>query len=87
MLTRPAHPWTPPYEKTFSVVVRAGAEEAARELAQTVAGNEGRGVYRQFGWKEDRVADEVWLDQDYTQCLALDHAGEPGMIVYDRREG
>lgn len=87
MLARPSHPWTPPYEKTFSVVVRAKDPDAARELALTVAGYEGRGVYRQFGYKEDQLADEVWLDQDYTRCVALDHGGEPGVIVYDRREG
>jgi hypothetical protein len=53
VLARPSHPCTPPYEKTFSVVVRAKDPGAARELALTVAGYEGRGVYRQFGYTED----------------------------------
>jgi hypothetical protein len=86
-LSRSAHPWTPPHEKTFAVVVRARNEEAARELALTVAGNEGRGVYRQFGYTEDQRSEEVWLDRAYTECMPLEHMGEPGVIVYDRREG
>lgn len=87
MLSRAVHPWTPPYDKTFAVVVRAEDEEAARSLALTVGGNEGRGIYRQFGYAEDQRADDVWLDRAYTECTPLEHAGEPGVIVYDRREG
>ncbi|HEX5467990.1 MAG TPA: hypothetical protein VFW80_02970 [Gaiellaceae bacterium] len=60
---------------------------AARHLARTVAGHEGRGVYRQFGCPEDQWADDVWLDPAYTECTPLAQAGEPGVIVYDRREG
>jgi hypothetical protein len=87
VLSRSAHPWTPPYDKTFAVVVRAKDEAAARTLAEGVAGNEGRGIYRLFGYTEDQLADEVWLDRDYTDCVVLEPAGEPGVIVYDRREG
>jgi hypothetical protein len=54
VLSRAVHPWTPPYDKTFAVVVRAEDEEAARSLALTVGGNEGRGIYRQFGYAEDQ---------------------------------
>lgn len=68
-------------------IVRARSEESAREFALTVAGNEGRGIYSQFGFPEDQLADEVWLDRNYTQYLAVDHAGEPGVVIYDRREG
>ena len=87
VLARAVHPWAPPYEKTFAVVVRARDEESAREFALSVAGNEGRGNYRLFGYTEDQVADEVWLNRDYTECVVLEPAGEPGVIVYDRREG
>jgi hypothetical protein len=52
-----------------------------------VAGNEGRGVYRLFGHTEDQLVDAVWLDRDYTDCSTLEHAGQPGVIIYDRREG
>jgi hypothetical protein len=68
-------------------VVRARSEETARQLGESVAGNEGRGIYRLFGYTEDELADEVWLDRTYTECMPLEHAGEPGVIVYDRREG
>ena len=87
VLRRPVHPWMPPYDKTFSVIVRTENEEVARELALGVAGNEGRGIYRLFGYSEDQLADEVWLDRTLTDCVVLEHAGEPGVIVYDRREG
>jgi hypothetical protein len=87
VLSRAAHPWTPPYEKTFAVIVRARDEESARVFARAVAGNEGRGVYRQFGYPEDQWVDDVWLDRAFTGCMPLEHAGEPGVIVYDRREG
>jgi hypothetical protein len=55
----------PPYEKTFSVVVRAKERPAARELALGFAGNEGRGTYRQFGYAEDQLAHKAWLDTAY----------------------
>jgi hypothetical protein len=50
-------------------------------LALTVEGNEGRGIYRQFGHAGDQRADDVWLDRAYTECTPLEHAGEPGVIV------
>jgi hypothetical protein len=37
VLARVAHPWVPPYEKTFAVVVRAMDEMRARELARGVS--------------------------------------------------
>jgi hypothetical protein len=40
-----------------------------------------------FGHAEDHLADDVWLDQTYTECTPLEHAGQPGVIVYDRRKG
>jgi hypothetical protein len=79
--------WRPPYEKTFTVIVRARDEESARVFARAVAGNEGRGVYRQFGYPEDQWVDDVWLDRAFTECMRVEHAREPGVIVYDRREG
>ena len=48
-----------------------------RELALTVAGYESRGVCRQFGYKEDQLADEVWLDQDYTGAWRSTTAASP----------
>jgi hypothetical protein len=61
-----------------------GGGATARE---GVAGNEGRGIYRLFGYREDQLADEVWLDRASTECAPLDHAGQPGVIVHDCREG
>lgn len=87
VLSRPVLPWTLPYEMTFAVIVRAKDEEAAREFARAVAGNEGRSIYRQFGYPEDYWVDDVWLDRAYTECTPLEHAGEPGVIVHDRWEG
>jgi hypothetical protein len=87
VLGRPTHPWVPPYDKVRRVVVRASSEERARQLAQGVAGNEGRGVYRGLGATEDEVAADVWLDPLYTECNELGARGEPGVIVVDRWEG
>ena len=55
-------------------------------LCPGVAGNEGRGVYRAFGDLADEVAADVWLDGDYTTCTTLTEDGDPGVLVYDRRE-
>ena len=86
VLARPVNPWTPWFDKTFAVIVRAIDERSARSYAQGVAGNERRGVYRAFGDLADEVAADVWLDGDYTTCTTLTEDGDPGVLVYDRRE-
>ena len=78
MLARPVNPWTPWFDKTFAVIVRAIDERSARSYAQGVAGNERRGVYRAFGDLADEVAADVWLDGDYTTCTTLTEDGDPG---------
>jgi hypothetical protein len=85
LLAREAHPWEPWFEKVFGLVIRAGTEAAARALARSQAGQEGLGIYRQFGLEEDEVAAEVWLDSAWTSCDELKPDGEAGVLV-DRRE-
>jgi hypothetical protein len=86
VLARPAHPWEPPYDKVFGLVVRAPDEAAARELAHGGAGYEGLGIHRKFGAFEEESAPEVWLDPGWTCCALLEPEGEAGVILVDRRE-
>lgn len=60
--------WTPWYDKTFGVVVRADTIKLARELASKVAGDEGK---------------EVWLDNKKTTCRKLSPEGRPGVVLVD----
>jgi hypothetical protein len=87
VLARPAHPWTPPYDKTFGLLVRAETEMDARQLAQAKAGHEGLGIYQKLGALEDEVATDVWLDPTWTSCDVPEAAGEPGVILVVRHEG
>ena len=87
VLARRAHPWTPPYDKTFGAVVRAETEEEARSFAHDVSGYEGLGVYRVHKLLEDEVAVNVWLRPEYTDCAPLAQDGEPGVIIVDRWKG
>jgi hypothetical protein len=86
VLAREAHPWEPPEDKVMGLVVRAADEFAARSLAQAQAGYEGAGIYRRFGAEEDEVADGVWFDPAWTTCEKLEHTGEAGAVLVDRRE-
>jgi hypothetical protein len=69
------------------VVVRAAKEVTARDLAQSVAGNEGRGVYRRLGANEDEIASDVWLDAALTECVLITEEGEASVILVDVWEG
>ena len=84
VLARPVHPWTPPWDKTMGVLVRAETEAEARRLAQTKAGNEGRGIYSGFGLAEDEIAEDVWLTPEWTSCDELTSTGEKGVILVVR---
>jgi hypothetical protein len=84
VLGRPAHPWTPPWDKTMGVLVRAETDAEARRLAQTKAGSEGLGIYRAFGLDEDELAENVWLTSEWTTCDELTAGGEPGVILVVR---
>jgi hypothetical protein len=84
VLARSVHPWTPPWDKTMGVLVRAETEAEARRLAQTKAGNEGRGIYSRFGLAEDEIAEDVWLTPDWTSCDELTSTGEKGVILVVR---
>jgi hypothetical protein len=84
VLERPTHPWTPPFEKTMGVLVRAETEADARILAQTKAGNEGRGIYSSLGLSEDEVAADVWLAPAWTTCEVLTAEGDSGAILVVR---
>jgi hypothetical protein len=86
VLAREAHPWEPPFEKVFGLVVRAKDAATARALAQSQAGHEGLGIYRQLGADEEQVASEVWLDPEWTSCEVLDGAGVDEVVLVDRRE-
>jgi hypothetical protein len=84
VLEREAHPWTPPWDKTMGVLVRAETEEDARRLAQTKAGFEGEGIYARLGLTEDEVAEKVWLAEKWTVCEELTPDGEAGVILVVR---
>jgi hypothetical protein len=84
VLERPAHPWTPPWDKTMGVLVRAETETDARQLAQAKAGSEGQGIYLKFGLFEDEAAENVWIAPEWTECEVLTAAGEPGVILVVR---
>jgi hypothetical protein len=86
VLAREAHPWEPPFEKVFGLVVRAEDEAGARSLAQSQAGQEGLGIYRELGLGEERVASDVWLDTDWTSCDELSGEGPAEVVLVDRRE-
>jgi hypothetical protein len=86
VLAREVHPWEPPFEKVFGLVIRAATEAAARALAQSQAGQEGLGIYRQFGLEEDEAAANVWIDSAWTSCDELEPGGEAGVVLVDRRE-
>jgi hypothetical protein len=86
VLARKTNPWRPWYDKVFAAVVRAPSEAQARELLQAEAGHEGLGIYRALGMDEEEAALTVWLDDEYTQCLALLPQGKAGVVVIDRRE-
>jgi hypothetical protein len=84
VLEREVHPWTPPFDKTLGVLVRADREAEARQLAQTKAGNEGQGVYFRLGLVEDEMAEHVWLKPEWTSCEELAAEGESGVIMVVR---
>jgi hypothetical protein len=84
VLEREAHPWTPPFDKTLGVLVRAGSEVEARQLAQSKAGNEGQGVYSRLGLAEDEMAEEVWLKPEWTSCDQLTAEGKSEVIMVVR---
>jgi len=87
VLARPVNPWTPPWDKTFAVLVRAKVEDDARRLAHSKAGNEGMGIYGRLGVSEDESASAVWLDPEWTACDELLPDGEPGAILVVREAG
>jgi hypothetical protein len=84
VLEREAHPWTPPFDKTLGVLVRAESGAEARKLAQTKAGFEGQGVYLRLGVAEDEMAEDVWLKPEWTSCDVLAAEGEPEVIMVVR---
>jgi hypothetical protein len=86
VLAREAHPWEPPFEKVFGLVVRAADEGAARALAQSQAGHEGLGIYRELGAVEEQLADDVWLNASWTSCEVLDGGDVDEVVLVDRRE-
>ncbi len=86
VLGRPAHPWTPSWDKVLGVIVRADDEPSARALAQRQAGHEGLGIYARLGLTEEEIAADVWLDPGWTSCEKLRPTGEAGVILVDRCE-
>lgn len=63
---RTQHRWG--YDCTYGVVVRAKNEAQARELAASVAGDEGK---------------DAWLDAALTSCSPLKAAGSAGVVLQD----
>lgn len=45
------------------------------------------GIYQALGLTEEELADDVWLDPAYSECLELDCNGDAGIILVDRRRG
>jgi hypothetical protein len=87
VLARSAHPWRPRTRRRTRLSSAPPHADQARHFAHDVSGNEGRGVYRLIGLAEDEVAVSVWLRPEYTDCMPLTYAGEPGVVLRDHWEG
>lgn len=72
-LRRPKNPWSPWYDKCFSLVVRAHDEAEARFIATNMGG--------------DEVLDgpEAWRDPALSICEELTAEGKAGLILADVR--
>ena len=73
--------------KSSVEVAHGSLQLGCRQGLKDVAGKEGSRCPPAVRLHGGSVADEVWLEHNYTECLALDNADEPGVIVFDRREG
>ena len=65
------NPWKPFYDKVHGHVVRAETEEEARQLAESMSGD------------ESRKAGKVWLDAKYTTCVELTADGPAEHVLRD----
>lgn len=65
-----AEPWSPWFDKTFGMVIRAESEERARTIAAENCSEEGRGA---------------WLDSENSTCEELTGDGEEEVIISDER--
>ncbi|MFT4274540.1 MAG: hypothetical protein QM578_26420 [Pantoea sp.] len=63
------NPWKNPYDKNFSLVIRAESEDHARQLAQDVAVDESHG--------------SPWLYAKYSTCDELSRDGSEGVLLID----
>jgi len=68
------NPWSPWFDKAFGHVIRAPSEEAAREYAHNLDGDENT---------ECSTIPAPWKDPEYSTCVELTPAGEPGVIITD----
>lgn len=71
-LLKPIKNWTPVYDCTFGVVVRADSEGRARALASKEAGDEGQ---------------TSWMDKRLTTCSELTADGAEEVVLRDFNAG
>jgi len=67
------NPWSPWYDKTFGMVIRADSEKKARELGQ-----------RNTNSDENREGiGTPWLKKEYSKCTGLFPGGIKKVILVD----
>jgi len=78
-------PWKPWYDKAFGFVIRAETEEAARNLADSRAGDENSPVdsYGNYIYTEDTPDRHPWLDPAVSTCVILTNDGPEEEIMRD----
>lgn len=70
-LTADNNPWVPWHNKMFSLVVRADTDREARKIAHEHGQDE----------NNELLAVSPWLDETYSSCKLLLHAGPTGLII------
>lgn len=70
-LPKDADPWHKEYETNKGFVIRAASESHARELAQSVPG------------EESSTGTKVWLSDEYSTCVVLTSNGDEEIVITD----
>jgi hypothetical protein len=78
--------WWPEYDSNHGFVVQAESEQAARELANAVSGDEHRAYVTENGYR--KVKDYMpYLNPAYTTCIELTGDGPERIILRDFNAG
>ena len=68
-------PWSPWYDKTFGMVIRADSEKEAREVGQHKCKHNDE--------CKEGITTEPWIDENYSTCIQLSYEGEKKVILED----